>query len=288
MAEQADRKPDTATAEAAPVVPKPASTIVLARESERGGFEAFLVQRQASMGFMGGMHVFPGGKLCEADGSDAMRARIADPEHAARHDVWGEGVSAAEATARAVAAIRETFEEAGVLLCRDADHLPAERVAELRAALLGGEDFAALLGRAGLQLELARLVPLSRWITPERERTRFDTSFYVARAPRGQHAEHDRGESVAAAWLSPDAALAATAEGRIRLAPPTALTLESLRAAASVDAALGIAARQTPPTILPIIRAEGSEVVILYPGDPAHPVRTPALAGPTRRVLRRS
>src|SRR6476619_6810218 len=121
MGEQADRKPDADAPAAAPVMAKPASTIVLARDAARGGIEAFLVQRQASMGFMGGMHVFPGGKLCEADAGDAMRGCIADPEHAERHHVWGEGVDAAEATARAVAAVRETFEEAGVLLCRNAE-----------------------------------------------------------------------------------------------------------------------------------------------------------------------
>lgn len=263
--------------------------MVLTRDGAGSGIEVFLVQRQGSMGFMGGMHVFPGGKLCGADRSDRVRARIADlGSHAGRHQVWGEGVDAGDAVARAVAAVRETFEEAGVLLHRSGIQASADLLVQLRANLLSGADFGELLDRTGIDLELASLHPFSRWITPEAERMRFDTSFYVARSPGAQHATHDGRESMAGDWYAPAAALAAARDGRLRLAPPTALTLESLREATSVESALAIAARRPPPTILPIIRTRGSEVVIFYPGDPEHPVRTPAFEGPTRRVLRRS
>jgi 8-oxo-dGTP pyrophosphatase MutT (NUDIX family) len=272
---------------AATVAAKPASTVVLARDGVNG-LEVFLVQRHGSMGFMGGMHVFPGGKVCDADSSPRAHARFADIARAPTHEIWGDDVTREQALARAVAALRETFEEAGVLVCAADARFQTQRADELRAALHAGADFAALLEGAGIALELAQLQPLSRWITPAGERTRFDTSFYVARAPFGQQAEHDRKESVAADWFTPDGALEANQTGRIRLAPPTALTLEQLRDCLTVDAALARAASRRPPTVLPIIRALGPEVVILYPGDPDHPVREPAFDGPTRRVLRRS
>jgi 8-oxo-dGTP pyrophosphatase MutT (NUDIX family) len=270
------------------VAPRPASTVVLARDGERGGIEVFLVQRNGSMGFMGGMHVFPGGKVCAADDSARMRELIADHDDHACHCVWGDDVTAPHSVARAVAAVRETFEEAGVLLAERRSLTRAgARLAELRARLLAGETFDALLEQAKLRLELGALQPLSRWITPASERQRFDTSFYVARAPHDQNADHDRTESIAGGWFAPEQAAAAAREGQIRLAPPTALTLESLAAVASVDAALALAASRPPPIILPILLTIGAEVVILYPGDPEHPVAEPAFAGPTRRVLRR-
>jgi 8-oxo-dGTP pyrophosphatase MutT (NUDIX family) len=207
---------------------------------------------------------------------------------AAQPGAWGDDVDADAVLARAVAAIRETFEEAGVLLAASAAQpLTPSSLSEMRARLLDGDDFGALLEQAELALELSALQPLARWITPESERTRFDTSFFLSRAPADQVACHDSKESVAGDWFAPAEALEAARHGRIRLAPPTALTLEGLLSAGSVDAALQLAASRTPPVVLPIIRAEGPEVVILYPGDPDHPVSRPAFAGPTRRVLRR-
>jgi 8-oxo-dGTP pyrophosphatase MutT (NUDIX family) len=274
--------------DASAVEPKPAATVVLTRDSASGGIEVFLVQRNDAMGFMGGMHVFPGGKVCPADASEAMRTRIADlDDQRGLHCVWGSDVSELEALARAVAAVRETFEEAGILLAEPTSLVSAlAGLPTMRARALQGEDFIALLEQAQLMLGLAALQPLSRWITPESERQRFDTSFYVARAPLEQSADHDRTESVAGDWFGPEQAAVAAREGRIRLSPPTALTLESLAGAASVDAALTLAASRPPPIILPILRTIDGQRVILYPGDPEHPVPTRAFDGPTRRVLR--
>jgi 8-oxo-dGTP pyrophosphatase MutT (NUDIX family) len=256
---------------------------LLARDCSGGGIEIYLVQRHGSMGFMGGMHVFPGGKVAASDGSERMRARVADAAHGARHELWGDGIDHGAACERAIAAVRETFEEAGVLLIAEAT---AKDLPRMRTRLLGGEELAALLEEAELRLQLSVLEPLSRWITPESEPVRFDTSFYVARAPQDQSADHDSKESIAGIWLGPERALEATAAGEIRLAPPTARTLETFLGAASVEAALAIARSRPPPVIQPIMRKLGHELVILYPGDPDHPVKTPALAGPTRRVLR--
>lgn len=258
---------------------------MLVRDRPQGGIEILLVQRHASMGFMGGMHVFPGGKVCADDASPRLATLIAERDAEHSQAVWGAEIDAAAARARAIAAVRETFEESGVLLVRG--EAPAD-LAALREALLAGADFAELIGGHGLTLDLAALQPLSRWITPESERTRFDTSFYVTRAPEGQFARHDERENIACGWFAPAEAIASSRRGAIRLAPPTALTLDGFAEATCADEALAIAARRPPPVILPILRREGDDIVILYPGDPDHPVSTPAFSGPTRRVLRRA
>ncbi|MFI5307181.1 MAG: NUDIX hydrolase [Polyangiales bacterium] len=268
-----------------PVQPKPAATVVLLRDDGPSReVEVFLVERQRSMGFMGGMHVFPGGKVSVGDTSTALQARIVDREHGARAEPWGHGVDAAAAAARAVAAIRETFEEAGVLLAKDC---ASADLAAMRERLLAGEDLAALLEHFGLWLELSLLQPLARWITPAREPVRFDTSFYLARLPTGQVAGHEEKESASGLWLSPSRALEASQAGRIRLAPPTARTLETLLFASSVDAAFEAVAARPLPVVLPVMRTVGDQLVILYPGDPEHPEPKRALDGPTRYVFRR-
>ena len=265
---------------------KPAATVILARDTVQGaGIEVFLVQRHHAIRFMGGMHVFPGGKVCADDGSASMRDRIDDPQDAARDDTWGADVEPDAAFTRAVAAIRETLEEAGVLLGTRA---APPQLADLRVRLLAGETFADLLAAQQLTLRLSALQPLSRWITPESEPARFDTSFYLAHAPFDQQAECDRHESIAGLWTTPAAALEAARKKQIRLAPPTAATLLTLANTPSVEVALTEAASRPPPVVLPIIRTIDGEVVVVYPGDPEHPLRVPVLVGPTRRVLRKA
>jgi 8-oxo-dGTP pyrophosphatase MutT (NUDIX family) len=265
----------------APASPRPAATVVLLRDAA-DGIELFLVQRHRSIGFMGGMHVFPGGKVDLDDDLSVLAAHVVDPRPAQAH-VWGDDVDRTAAFARAVAAIRETYEEAGVLLC--AQPLPASSP-EIRARLLAGEPFAAILDALAVQLRIDLLQPFSRWITPESEPVRFDTSFFLTRVPADQIAEHDRGEAIDALWTSPRAALDAVTGGSLRLAPPTQRTLEQLVDFSSVDAALRFASSRPPPLIMPIIRSAGDELMIFYPGDPEHPVRERAFPGPTRHVLR--
>lgn len=269
-----------------PPVPKPAATVMLIRDVEGDeGIEVFLVQRHGKIGFMGGKHVFPGGKVCDDDRSADLRARVEDMDALAAHDVWGEGFDGDDALALALAAVRETFEEAGVLLGSAVpDRATLERA---RGRLLGGEPFSALLGELGARLSLSLLTPFSRWITPDSEPARFDTAFYVARAPLGQRAEHDQREVVGGDWFTPGVALEALERGEIRLAPPTSRTLQDLAETASVDAAVALAGSRRPPLIAPLIREIGDELVLIYPGDPDHPMREQTLAGPTRRVLRK-
>jgi 8-oxo-dGTP pyrophosphatase MutT (NUDIX family) len=267
--------------------PKPAATVVLLRDRSGGGIETFLVQRQGSMGFMGGVHVFPGGKVSETDRSERMRARVLDAAAIEADRCWGEGLEPEAAWTRAVAAVRETFEEAGVLIAGARAYPSADDLARMRERLQAGEDFAELLAAADLTLQLRALRPFARWITPESEPVRFDTSFYVACAPQGQQASHDEHESASSAWLSPYEALESADAGSIRLAPPTARTLEAVRDAASTADALALAASRPPPVVLPLLRTSGDETVVLYPGDPEHPVSVRAFDGPTRTAWRR-
>lgn len=261
--------------------PRPAATVVLLRDAA-DGIELFLVQRHRAIGFMGGMHVFPGGKVAPGDELASIGERVADPQHAQGH-VWGDDVDREAAFARAIAAIRETYEEAGVLLC--AQPLPASSP-RARTRLLAGAPFVEVLAELAVQLQVGSLQPFSRWITPESEPVRFDTSFFLTRVPADQVPDHDRGEAVDALWTSPRAALSAVSAGTLRLAPPTQRTVEQLQDCTSVDAALTLAASRRPPLIMPIIRWAGDELMIYYPGDPEHPVQEPAFPGPTRHVLR--
>jgi 8-oxo-dGTP pyrophosphatase MutT (NUDIX family) len=269
---------------------KPAATVVLVRDRDEpgddGGIEVLLLQRHKGMKFMGGVHVFPGGTLSDADvalGTALHTDAALDASLVAR---WGKDVDRELALGLAVTAIRETFEEAGLLLMSGA--LSATARASARAALLAGEPFEDLLAQHGLQLDFAALRPLSRWITPKVEPRRYDTRFFVARAPRDQVAEHDAHETVAKAWLSPDRAIAQAEQGIIRLSPPTARTLHALRAARDSGAALAVTDQKPPPTIEPMIIKQDGDVIVVYPGDPDHPVRERALDGPTRQILVKS
>lgn len=268
---------------APPVAPRDASTVVLLRDTP-AGVEVFLVQRAASMDFMGGLFVFPGGKLDAEDSSAAMRARIAGGADAAAVLAFADAVDDAHAVALAVTAVRETLEEAGVLL--GVDRQPAELEA-LRRRLLDGASLAALLEQHGLTLELSALAALARWITPAFERKRYDTRFYVARAPDDQRAGFDARETVACRWLAPARAIDEARAGTIKLAPPTLHTLEQLSGVPDVEAALALARSRPPPLIEPLIRQIGDDLVVIYPGDPEHPVRESAMPGPTRLVLPR-
>ena len=272
-----------ATGEGGPTEPRLAATVVLARDCAReAGFEVFLVQRHRGMGFMGGMHVFPGGKLSTSDLSDHAVALVEDAnsDHAGP---WLKGVDQFRAVGLCIAAIRETFEEAGVLLALGSEHVNRSA---MRTRLLDGEDFARLLREAGCRLRLSDLTPMSRWITPTAETRRFDTFFYVARAPADQRAEHDRQETIAGAWMTPEEAMRAADEQRIRLAPPTRRTLNSICHLRAVDAVATHAQTADRQPIQPVIETRGNEVLLLMPGDPDHPDPQRRIAGPTREVLR--
>ena len=260
--------------------PRDAASVVLLRDGP-AGLEVFLVQRHGASDVLGGAHVFPGGKV---DGTDAQLAPAQYLDQAVpplQTQLAEPGLGADAAAGLFVAAIREAWEECGVLF--------AEAQTGAAATPAPDSDFARMLAQRGLQLQTRHLAPWSRWITPLLSPTmsrRFDTRFFLAALPAGQEAIHDNHEAVASVWLTPRAALLQYQAGQIELVPPQIMSLVHLMQYGSAAQALDAARRQPPPLILPEGFDEGDTRVLCYPGDPRHPVRQRALPGPTRLEYR--
>ena len=170
-----------------------------------------------------------------------------------------------------VAAVRELFEEAGVLLCDRA--LAAPKQAEWRRRLLAGEvDFPRLLAEEGLAPDRSRLHGWSRWITPSFEPKRFDAEFFLAELPGEQVPSFDRKETVEEVWVTPEEALARQIAGSLPLPPPQVRTFHELAAAGTLDEAVRVAAerRKQPVAICPRPRPGGPGLTMLLPWDPEY------------------
>jgi 8-oxo-dGTP pyrophosphatase MutT (NUDIX family) len=256
---------------------RPASTVIVARDGA-SGLEILLTQRHARMRFMAGAFVFPGGAVASSDEGEQVARQIASAAPA-----WPSTEDARLERAFAIAAVRETFEEVGLLLGAP-PRLQTAQLAAMRARLTIGEDFGALLASEQIAIELHGLLPLIRWITPRSEPIRFDTRFYIARAPRDQVAQEDGRECIALAWRTATDAIRDDA-GTILMSPPTRRTLQELQSIGSVDALLEHARGIEAPTVEPVLKLIDGARTIVYPGDPEHPVSERALLGPTRRRL---
>ena len=258
-----------------------AATVVMVRDGA-DGLEVFLLKRHGLSDVLGGAYVFPGGKVDLHDAALATDARLdvsPDELHAALGEPQLEHL---EAAALHVAALREAFEETGVLYAQDAG---AEQAAAAWSLLREGRAFDEVLAMMSLRLEASRLQAWSRWITPEVGgviRKRFDTRFFLASVPEGQVARHDNHEATESIWLSPRDALLQYWDRQIELAPPQIMSLAHLARHASVQSALAEAQARKPPLILPEPFEEDGARVICYPGDQRHSVRERALPGPTR------
>ena len=254
-----------------PVGTRDAATIALLRDAP-GGPEVYLLRRVLGMAFAGGMHVFPGGSVDPADA--AAELAWAGPAPA----LWATQLGCDEPLARSLvcAAVRETFEESGVLLAGPSsthvladvstDEWEAERVA-LEAR---DQSLSELLSRRSLVLRTDLLRPLAHWITPEVEAKRFDTRFFVAALPAGQQPRHVGGEADRVAWVSPRRALEQQASGEFRMLPPTAVALTDLASHADVSAALE-APRAITPVLPKLVVGDDDEVAFLLPGDAGYP-----------------
>jgi 8-oxo-dGTP pyrophosphatase MutT (NUDIX family) len=259
---------------------RPAASVVMLRDGQEG-LEVFLLKRHGLSEVLGGVYVFPGGKV---DPEDALLVPAhLDLPPQTLHAALGEPeLDLLEATALHVAALREAFEETGVLYAQGAGARQAALAWDL---LRQGRSFDEVLQAMSLRLEASRLQPWSRWITPvigAVARKRFDTRFFLAAVPEGQQARHDDHEATESVWLTPRKALQQYWEGSIALAPPQILSLAHLSRHASIASALAEARRRLPPTIRPELFEEDGTRVVCYPGDGQHSVRERALPAPTR------
>jgi 8-oxo-dGTP pyrophosphatase MutT (NUDIX family) len=261
-----------------------AATVIMLRDAP-AGLEVFLVKRHGLSDVLGGAYVFPGGKLDPSD-STLERQHLDQDDAALLASLAEHGTDATTARGLYVAAVREAFEEAGVLFARG---LNTAQAAEAARMLRQGQDFNALLSGLSLRLHTQALVPWSRWITPRMPSVthkRFDTRFFVAALPEGQRASHDNHEATESVWLTPRAALEQYWARAIELAPPQIMTLAHLSRHASVHSALNAARSTPPPEILPEPYDRDGERVLCYPGNPRHSVATRALPGPLQLVFR--
>ena len=253
-----------------------ASTLILLRDAAEG-VELFMLRRAERAAFLGGAYVFPGGALDRADADARMLQRIVGLTEAAANERLG---LSAGASAYWAAAARECFEEAGILLAHDEEGGPAapERIAALaghRDALNRGElAFADLLERQHFALPAHEIHYYDHWITPPVRPRRFDTRFFIARAPSGQEGSHDNAETVNSLWLRAADAMARAERGEIEIAFATRAVLEDLARFATVDEALAHAmAKEAIETNRPAVAQGRQGPQIFRRGDaPYHEI----------------
>ena len=261
---------------------KPAATVLLVRDAETGGVEVFMLRRTFNAAFASGMFVFPGGKVDDVDGVDEIAELcdgLTDSHASALLGIASGGL------AYWVACIRECFEEAGVLLARHEstgdvvrfdDEATAQRFEVERENIHDGSvALLDLCKREGLRLTTDDIHYVSHWITPMGEKRRFDTRFFIARAPQAQEPLHDDGETIESFWISPQEAIERAHEKDLMLMPPTKANIEFLLPYKTADEVLEAAAQVgMPQTILPKLQidSDGRVVGIAMPGDPEYAV----------------
>jgi 8-oxo-dGTP pyrophosphatase MutT (NUDIX family) len=254
---------------------RPAATVIVLRDSSAGP-EVFMVRRHHAVAFMAGAHVFPGGRV-DAGDHDASADWCDGIAEAARQLP---DLAADAALAYHVAAARELFEEAGVLLARSPGgaFMPlagAEQHARFmrhrHAVHAGTRTLRSILSEEGLRLALDALVAFAHWVTPPVDTRRFDTRFFAALVPPSQTPAHEEVESTESAWTTAAAALAAATRGEIVLPPPTWATLRELEPFASVDAAIEWARTRTVFRREPKLVEDEHTRMLVLPGDPLNP-----------------
>nr|WSY52917.1 NUDIX domain-containing protein [Streptomyces sp. NBC_00886] len=250
-----------------PVEPRRAATVMLLRDTDTGP-AVHMLRRRASMAFAGGAYAYPGGGVDPRD--DDRHVRWAGPTRA----WWANRLGVDETAAQAIvcAAVRETYEEAGVLL---AGPTPDSVVGDTtgsdweadRAALVARDlSFAEFLDRRGLVLRSDLLGAWARWITPEFETRRYDTWFFVAVLPEGQRTRNASTEADRTVWITPGEAATGYDKGDLTMMPPTIATLRGLLPYGSAAEALSAAPERDLTPVLARARLEAGAIVLAWPG----------------------
>ena len=252
-----------------------AATVLILRDGDEG-LEVFMLRRNLNSDFVGGAYVFPGGAVDDHDRHidlEPVCEGRSDEDASRRLGIDSGGL------AFWVAAIRESFEEAGVLLARDLDGYVdlddeggAERWAHHRTQVDTGQlTMVDLCRLEGLRLAVGDMYYFGHWITPEGAPRRYDTRFFLTAAPPNQTPLHDDHEVIANEWLRPADGIARCEAGELTMMPPTISSLKAISrfdtAAEALDAAREIV---DVPTILPRVIAYDGGVRIVLPGDPAY------------------
>jgi len=259
----------------APAEAKPAATLLLVRDAP-SGLEVLVVKRSEHSSFMGGVYVFPGGGVDPQDSSPELAAACVGRSDAEASAVLG---LVAGGLAYWISAVRELFEESGILLAHRSDGVPVSLAGE-RAAHFGAHraalnartsSFVEMVLAEGLVLDVGAIAYNAHWITPTTAAKRFDTYFFVARAPEDQVAAHDEGETVAVEWVTPADALERHRAGEIEMVLPTIRNLAFIGSFATTDELLAAAvALRDIPAILPRMVDTEEGPILLVPGDPGY------------------
>ena len=256
-----------------PLIPRPAATVMLVRDSQDSGIEVLMVKRNLNSDFVGGAYVFPGGAVDLADGgseADSYCRGRSDEEASVLLGVDHGGL------AYWVAVLRELFEEAGILLATTREGTALEltgttatRFVQHRASVNDrSRRFLDIIAEEDLTLDVGGLHYFAHWITPEGAPRRYDTRFFVATAPERQTAAHDASEVVADEWINPNDALRRHREGDIEIIFPTIRNLQAISRFESAEELMNAAiTAASVPAILPRITVSEKGVRILLPGD---------------------
>lgn len=256
-----------------PVTPRGAATVVLLRAASAIRYdeppEVYLLRRHLGMPFAAGMYAFPGGTV------DPRDSDVALAWSGRRPDAWAHRLRCDEAEARALvcAAVRETFEETGVLLAgtdnntvvadTTGDDWKRDRIALVDRTL----SFAEMLDRRGLMLRSDLLEAWAHWITPEFEPRRYDTRFFVAALPLGQRTRDVSGEADHVAWMTPANALAGVDAGEMQMLPPTYVTLRDIDRLGSLEAVWRVGASRQITPVVPGVEMVGDQALLTLPPE---------------------
>ncbi len=262
--------------EPAPLVPRDAATVMLVRDGATG-LEVCMLRRNLNSDFVGGAYVFPGGAVDPADSAPAVEAICAartDPDASKQLSIESGGL------AFWVAAVRECFEEAGVLLAIDAndqvvslaDADTATRFAQWRRQVDHGEtSLVEVCAAEQLRIMAGDIYYFAHWITPVGPSRRYDTRFFVAAAPPEQRPVHDDRETIATIWINPAEALRRQKAHELELIFPTIRNLEAISRFETAGELLAAAAAiDEVVTILPRVVSDADGMRILLPGDPGY------------------